>query len=72
MAYVRPNCKTKKQLRELLAQGVEVVAFQPGGIFPLTPHNGRVTIEGPHYPEPHRWYAVCEVDANFRVTRVVS
>jgi hypothetical protein len=23
--------------------------------------NGRETVEGPHYPEPHRWYAQVEV-----------
>lgn len=25
------------------------------------PRDGRVYIEGPHYPEPHRWYAQCEM-----------
>jgi hypothetical protein len=23
--------------------------------------NGTVTLEGPHYPEPHRWYAQAEL-----------
>jgi hypothetical protein len=72
MAYVRPNAKTKKQLKELVASGTSVEVYQPGGMFPLTVHNGRVSIEGPHYPEPHRWYAVVEVDDNYRVTRVVQ
>jgi hypothetical protein len=25
------------------------------------PQNGTVFLEGPHYPEPHKWYAECEV-----------
>jgi hypothetical protein len=23
--------------------------------------NGDITLEGPHFPEPHRWYARAEV-----------
>jgi|TARA_Y100000310_G_scaffold276791_1_gene294186 hypothetical protein len=33
-----------------------VTVFQPGGFFPAKT-DGRVSLEGPHYPEPHRWYA---------------
>lgn len=73
MAYVEPNFKTKKALREAVAKGEEVTVFQPGGIFPLTVRpNGQVSVEGPHYPEPHRWYANVAVDEHNRVTRVVS
>jgi ribosomal protein S12 len=53
--YVRPNFKTKKALKEALAAGKEVVVFCPG--VGTVPENGRVTIEGPHFPEPHKWYA---------------
>lgn len=24
------------------------------------PKQGRIYCEGPHYPDPHRWYAQCE------------
>lgn len=73
MAYVEPNYPTKKALKEAVKAGTEVSVFQPGGIFPLTvPANGRVSVEGPHYPQPHRWYAVVEVDDNNIVTRVVQ
>lgn len=72
MAYVSTNPKTKKALREQVANGERPTVFQPGGIFPLTVHDGRVTVEGPHSPQPHRWYAVVEVDDNHVVTRVVS
>jgi hypothetical protein len=55
MAYVDPNFKTKKQLKEALAQGKSVAVFQPG--LGSIPRNGRIALEGPHFPEPHRWYA---------------
>lgn len=55
MAYVSPNFKNKKQLKEALAAGKTVEVFQPG--LGSVPDNGRVYIEGPHYPQPHTWYA---------------
>ena len=67
--YVRPNFKTKKALREAIQKGDRVTVFSPGP-FPA-PTSGRTTIEGPHYPEPHRWYAGVEVTDGV-VTKVVS
>jgi len=56
--YVSPNFKTKKALKEAVAAGKFVEVFQPNNIFnKFPPVNGTVTLEGPHYPEPHRWYA---------------
>lgn len=55
MAYVEPNYKTKKALKEALVKGTEVRVFQPG--LGTVPENGTVSLEGPHYPEPHKWYA---------------
>jgi len=86
MAYVTPNFKTKKALKEAVEArqawlklkkefGVpsfntmtigavmlsktkeppEVRVFQPG--LGTVPENGTIALEGPHYPEPHRWYA---------------
>lgn len=57
--YVRPNFKTKKQLREAVKAGADVIAFSPGP-FPCT-RDGWESFEGPHYPEPHKWYARCLV-----------
>lgn len=54
--YTDINFKSKKALKEAFAAGRELTTYQPGGIFPAQ-ENGTVTIEGPHYPEPHRWYA---------------
>jgi hypothetical protein len=65
--YVSPNFKSKKSLKDALKAGQIVTVFSPGP-FPC-PQNGRVTLEGPHYPEPHRWYASATVE-NGRVVKV--
>ena len=57
--YVTPNFRTKKALKEAVAAGKEVTVYSPGP-FPC-PSNGRVSVEGPHVPEPHKWYANVEV-----------
>jgi hypothetical protein len=54
--YTVTNFKTKKALKEAVAAGTPVETYQPGGIFPA-PRNGPVSLEGPHYPKPHSWYA---------------
>ena len=58
--YVHPNFKTKKAMREAIAAGLEVEVFQPNGdLFGVKkPENGIVSLEGPHYPAMHSWYAV--------------
>lgn len=53
--YVSPNFKTKKALKQAVAEGKTVTVFSPG--LGLPKENGVEYIEGPHYPEPHRWYA---------------
>lgn len=57
--YVNPNFKTKKELKEAVKRGEQVFVFLPGP-FPAR-SNGREYVEGPHYPEPRRWYAEVEV-----------
>ena len=54
--YTVTNYKTKKALKEAVKDGKEVAVFQPSGIFP-SQRDGQVTLEGPHYPQPHTWYA---------------
>ena len=59
MAYTDKNFKTKKQLKEAVARGEPVRVYQlnsdlTGSSVPL---NGKVYLEGPHYPAPHTWYA---------------
>lgn len=57
MAYTTFNFRTKKALKEAIANGEQVTAFQPGPFGPDLPADGKVYLEGPHYPEPHKWYA---------------
>ena len=59
--YVEPDFATKKELKEAVAQGKQLRPYQPAGIGPEV-KNGKVCIEGPHYPRPHRWYADCTVE----------
>lgn len=60
MAYVHPNFRTKKALKEAVREGKRVEVFSPGP-FPCQ-QDGSENIEGPHYPEPHRWYASVKVE----------
>lgn len=53
--YVSPNFKTKKALKEAVAKGDKVTVYAPGLGTPK--RDGQEFVEGPHYPEPHRWYA---------------
>jgi hypothetical protein len=56
MAYVSPNFKTKKALKEALAVNhIVIEVFQPG--MGTVPRDGTIALEGPHYPAPHTWYA---------------
>jgi hypothetical protein len=57
--YAETNFKTKKALKEAVAAGQKVATFSPGP-FPART-DGRVSLEGPHYPAPHTWYASVEV-----------
>jgi hypothetical protein len=50
--------KTEPQWFELHGVSARPVTFYSPGPFPA-PVNGNVAIEGPHYPEPHKWYASC-------------
>jgi hypothetical protein len=67
MAYTVRNFRTKKELVEALKQG-PVEVWQPGPFFGPKVPDGEGTLEGPHYPEPHRWYA----EAVFKDGKVVK
>jgi hypothetical protein len=69
--YVQPNYKTKKALGQAITAGESITVFQAGGVFPTDASDGEKYIEGPHYPEPHRWYARVRVQDGL-VTKVLS
>jgi len=47
-----------------------IEVYQPGPFGPNV-QDGRGAIEGPHYPEPHKWYADVNV-AGGVVTKINS
>lgn len=61
MSYVNPNYKTKKEFVAAVKAGTIHRTYNPSGMFP-TQENGSDVIEGPHYPQPHRWYASVTVE----------
>lgn len=68
--YVRPNFKSKKALKDAVVKGDTVTAFQPGPFGPDV-RDGDHSAEGPHYPEPHKWYARVRVQGG-RVVKVLG
>jgi len=59
--YTDKNYKSKAELKRDVAAGVRVTYHQPGPFGGNEPRDGTIYCEGPHYPQPHRWYATCEV-----------
>jgi len=57
--YTSINFKTKKALKDAVKEGKKVTLYSPG--YGAPPENGSCSVEGPHYPEPHRWYATVTV-----------
>lgn len=60
MSYVDPDYKTKKDFITAVKSGIKHRTYNPSGMFP-TEQNGDDTIEGPHYPKPHKWYSAVKV-----------
>lgn len=61
MSYTVNNYRSKKSLKEAVNKGVQVRCYQPGLGPDLSNYTGTVYLEGPHFPEPHRWYASAEL-----------
>ena len=70
MAYTVTNYKTKSALKAAFKEGETIKVYQPGPFGP-TVIDGRTSIEGPHYPKPHTWYADVMVKDGM-VTRIIS
>jgi hypothetical protein len=54
--YTDINFKTKKALKEAVAAGKQVTIYNPGP-FGQPGSEGVYSVEGPHSPKPHTWYA---------------
>lgn len=64
--YTVVDYPTKKELKEQVAKGIKVKVASNSPV-EQPPYNGRVTLEGPHHPKPHTWYAECMVVENIIV-----
>ena len=60
--YTTVNFKIKKALKQAIDDGTAVRIYQPGPFGGNEPKNGTVALEGPHYPQPHRWYATVTLE----------
>ena len=69
--YTTKNFMTKKALKEAVASGERVTYFQPGPFEGNEPLDGTITLEGPHYPRPHKWYARARVEHG-QITKILS
>jgi hypothetical protein len=65
--YTVTNYKTKKALKDAVKAGELVGVYQPGP-FPGK-SDGAVSLEGPHYPAAHTWYASATIEHGV-ITRV--
>ena len=61
LTYTVHNYRTKKAVKEAVNAGQSVSVFQPGPFAGEGQTDGTVYLEGPHYPEPHKWYATATV-----------
>lgn len=57
--YTETNFKTKAEFKRYVATGAPVRLFAPGLGKPKD--NGTEYVEGPHFPEAHKWYAQVEM-----------
>jgi hypothetical protein len=71
--YTTTNYPSKKALKDAIAAGTKVSVYQPNDMYGKTDQvqvgTHKITLEGPHYPQPHRWYAEATVVDGY-VTRV--
>ena len=67
--YTVIDFKTKKALKEAVANGKKITVYQPNDMFgtPI-PIDGKVILEGPHAPRPHTWYAVATLKDGYIVS----
>jgi hypothetical protein len=60
--YCTKNFPTKKALKDAVAAGEKHGIWQAGPFGGNEPENGKVCLEGPFYPQPHKWYATATVE----------
>ncbi len=53
--YTDYNFRSKRALKQAIKEGQYIRVYSPSGLFPV--NDGPAVIEGPQYPEPHKFYA---------------
>jgi hypothetical protein len=54
--YTNIDFRTKKAVKQAVKDGQKITVYQHAGIGQV-PTDGEVSLEGPHFPKPHTWYA---------------
>ncbi len=67
--YVWPNYRSKKAFKEAVAAGEPTRYAQVGPFGGNEATDGIEYFEGPHYPEPHKWYAKVQL-ADGKIVKV--
>jgi hypothetical protein len=65
--YTDRNYKTNKYLVEAVKDSQKIGVYHPGPFGGAEPTNGEVSVEGPHYPAAHAWYARVTLQDGFIV-----
>ena len=60
--YTVDNFKTKTALKKAVRDGDTVKVYQPGPFGGGDIGDGSHAAEGPHYPQPHTWYATVTIE----------
>ena len=63
--YTVKNFRTKKAVKEAIEAGERIKCYAPG--LGTVPQDGTIYLEGPHYPEPHRWYGTGTMKDGFLI-----
>ena len=76
IAYMEQHGMLPSQIGAMLnksrAKPKPVTYYQPNDMgFAPTPRDGVIYLEGPHYPEPHKWYAQCEAKDG-KIVRIIK
>jgi len=67
--YLTPNFQSKAAIKRAITAG-ETVTLLMWGPFDKPVENGTATVEGPHYPAPHKWWGTVTVKDG-RVVKIV-
>ena len=70
MSYSKTNYPTKKALKADFKAGKPIEVYQPGP-FGSGLIQGKTCVEGPHFPEPHKWYCAVEC-CDSVITKIVG